>query len=113
MTDDQHLPALRSSMQGGVPAPSLAGHSLSPLNTWRYSRNIQRHLAHAVYQFEIEMIDLEAASQMALAQLQAELTLYFVGMKMAGSDTPAQYLVANKLATFAASNSMRLQWRTR
>lgn len=93
--------------------PSLAGHSLTPLNTWRYSRSIQRHLANAVYQFEIELIDLEAASQMALAQLQAELRFYFIGMQMAGPDTAAQYLVANKLGSFAASNSMRLQWRTR
>lgn len=94
-------------------APSLAGHSLTPLNTWRHAREVQRHLQHAVYKFEIELIDLEAASQMALAQLQAELALYVAGMTMAGTDRAMQYLVTRKLAAFAESNTMRLLWRTR
>lgn len=117
MVDDgRNLPAVPPPASGAVSryvAPVLAGHSLTPLNLWRYSRQIQQHLVQAAYTFEVEMIDLEASTQIARAQLLAELQLFYEGMQLAGGNTAAQHLVAMKLAGFAESNRMRLMWRYR
>lgn len=114
--DRRNLPAVPGSTGGAVGRygpPVLAGHSLTPLNVWRYARQIQQHLVQAAYIFEVELIDLEASSQIARAQLLAELELYFEGMQLAGADTAAQHLVAMKLSAFAESNRMRMMWRYR
>lgn len=104
--NDRYLPARRTT---SVPV----GKGLTPLATWRKTRAVQKHLEHAAYMFEIELIDLEASTQITLAQLEAEMAIYVWGMERAGGDEALQLMVARKLAHFCESNNLRLIWRYR
>ncbi len=83
---------------------------LTPIAVWRHARAVQQHLRHTLYRFEVELIDLEAASQIALAQMIAEMDLYLAGMTRAGGDEVLQLLVMRKLAYFSEANGLRLAW---
>lgn len=98
MTGSRYLPAIPPPTRVSPLSPVVAGHTLTPLGTWRHAREVQRYAREAAIRLDHARIDAAVLVQAAREGFEAEADLLDEMQARAGNNTAMHYLAASTSA---------------